>query len=368
MTITRLEYNNFRNIEHIIIEPCSGINVLYGANAQGKTNMLEGIWLLGGGRSFRGSHERDFIKFGEGRTKISVDFFSGGREQSAQIIYSDKEKKQVKLNGINKKSVSSLSENVYEVVFSPEHLTLVKGGPGERRRFIDEAIAKIKPVFADAVSKYNRTLAQQNALLKNIYYDNRLADTLDAWSVRLAALGAFIIRMRVKYIKKLSQCAGVYHMGISNNKENLTLSYGGTIADDNEISRAELENILIQKLRNSREEDIHSGTTSVGPHRDDVNIYVNDKLLKAFGSQGQQRSCVMSLKLAEAQLLGVAKDEEPIIILDDVLSELDSDRREFLLNKIAGRQVFISSCDSTSVPNQSNSRIFRINNGSLDSY
>ncbi len=332
MIITKLQFEGFRNLDDGEISPDSGVNVIFGTNAQGKTNLLEGIWLLSGNRSFRGSRDSELIKFGRDFARLRIDFFSEDREQTAEILFL-KGKKEVKINGIKQTSASSLIGKLCAVVFSPEHLTLVKSGPAERRKFIDNAISQIKPSYGDLISDYNKTLAQRNALLKDIPYHSQLLDTLDIWDYRLAVLGASVIRMRVHYVDRLCECAKKYHSGISENMEDLDISYNCGISRQDCDDSHKIRDILLDKITKSRAEDIKDGCTGTGPHRDDIDILINGDNVKAYGSQGQQRSCVLSMKIAEAELIRIAVSQEPIVLLDDVLSELDSRRQEFLLIK-----------------------------------
>ena len=362
MIITRLHFEGFRNLDDGEILPDSGVNVVFGTNAQGKTNLLEGIWLLSGNKSFRGSRDSELIKFGRDFARLKIDFFAEEREQNAEILFL-KGKKEVKINGVKKSSAAALIGKLCVVVFSPEHLSLVKSGPAERRRFIDNAICQIKPGFSEAISNYNKTLAQRNALLKDIPLHSELLDTLDIWDYRLAVLGASVIRMRINYVERLSQSAKKYHMGISESMEDLDINYFCSVPNECFDSGIKIRDFLSEKIHDNRKEDIKDGYTSIGPHRDDLEILINGENVRNFGSQGQQRSCVLSMKIAEAELIKIATSQEPIVLLDDVLSELDSRRQEFLLNKIFDRQVFISCCEAASVERLKGGRLFEVKKG-----
>ena len=365
MNITSLRFEGFRNLQDGEISPCGGVNVFYGTNAQGKTNLIEAIWLLSGNRSFRGAKDSELVRFESKFARIHADFFSEKRIQSAEIIYSEG-KKEALLNGIKQKSASGLLGHLCAVVFSPEHLTLVKGGPEGRRSFIDGAVCQIKPGFKDTLSDYKRTLTQRNTLLKDIPRHPELEDTLDAWDHRLALLGAGIVRVRMKYVNKLCECAEKYHRGISHGSENLEISYFSQIPKEYLSSAENVRDYLSGYLRKNRRDDISAGFTSIGPHRDDIEIKINGESVKAFGSQGQQRSCVLSMKIAEEELIRLAVSEEPLVLLDDVLSELDSKRQEFLLNEIGSRQVFITCCEAASVDRLKEGKLFRISKGKID--
>ncbi|MCH5298514.1 MAG: DNA replication/repair protein RecF [Ruminococcus sp.] len=344
MYVKGLQFQNFRNLSDDCIKPCEGINVIYGNNAQGKTNILEALWLFCGGHSFRASRENELVKYGEKFYKLKVKFFSQDREQDAEIIFNGG-KREVVINGVKKASSTALIGRYTAVIFSPEDMTLVKRGPSARRRFIDSAICREKFQNAVLLAKYNQTLNQRNALLKDIFRHPELKKTLDIWDDTLCDLGAAIILQRLSYIEKLSKKAREYHFGISDNTEELSLSYISTCAAENGDSKSEIFEKLKKSLHESKSEDFRSGYTNVGPHRDDFDIIINDRKAKIFASQGQQRSAVLSLKLAEAQVLSELTGENPVILLDDVLSELDRKRQDFLLNKINGYQVFITCCD-----------------------
>ena len=344
MRVTGLQFKNYRNLSDGGLTPSENINVIYGNNAQGKTNIIEALWLFCGGHSFRGSKENEFIKFGEKFARIKAEFFSQEREQNAEILYTGG-KKEVVINGVKKHSSSSLIGKYTAVVFSPENLTLVKRGPSARRRFIDSAICREKLQNAVTISKYNQTLNQRNALLKDIFRHPELRDMLEIWDETICRLGAQIIFRRLLYIDKLSEYAGDYHLGISGNKEKLRLVYSSTCSAKSGDSEEEIYIKLKEALKKSIDEDCRAGFTNIGPQREDFDIFINDKKAKVFASQGQQRSAVLSLKLAEAKLLSDLTGENPIILLDDVLSELDKKRQDFLLNKIAEYQVFITCCD-----------------------
>lgn len=344
MYVRSLQFKNYRNLVDGKIEPSEKINVIYGNNAQGKTNILESLWLFCGGHSFKGSKENEFIKFGEKFARIKATFFSGEREQEAEIIFNGN-KKEVIINGVKKNSSAALIEKFNAVVFSPEDLTLVKRGPSARRRFIDGAICREKLRNAIIISKYNQTLNQRNALLKDIYRHPELKNTLGIWDETLCRLGAKIIFQRLSYINKLSEDAEKYHLGISDNTEKLKIVYSSNCSAKYGDSEEEIFEKFNEYLKNSKDDDIRSGVTNIGPHRDDFNIIINDRKAKIFASQGQQRSAVLSLKLAEANVLSDLTGENPVILLDDVLSELDKKRRDFLLNKIKDYQVFITTCE-----------------------
>lgn len=364
MNVLGISLENYRNLAGCCIEPCEKVNVIYGKNAQGKTNLLEALWMFCGGHSFRGSKDAELIAFGKDHARLCARFNSYGREQNAEIkIFGGK--REVCINDVPKKSASALIEKYSAVVFSPEHLNLVKRGPSKRRNFIDSAVCREKIKNAVIFSRYNKTLNQRNALLKDIYRHKELKETLDIWDDSLCVLGASLIRQRMEYIELLSSYASAYHDGISGGKETLEFSYLSSVNVEKEDDENTLRLKLKQAFSDSRKEDISSGYTNCGPHRDDINIVINGKKAKNFASQGQQRSAVLSMKLAEAAILKERTGENPIILLDDVLSELDSQRQDFLLNKVEDYQVFMTCCEKSDKEQLKNGKIFKIEDGRI---
>lgn len=364
MIVKKLKFENFRNLSNGEIIPCDKVNVIYGDNAQGKTNLLEAIWLFCGGHSFRGAKENELIHFENNYFRLMMDFYSQDRDQNAEITFSQNKKK-IKLNKVEKTSSSYLTEVFSCVVFSPENMTLVKRGPSLRRKFLDGAICQQRIRYAAALSKYNQIINQRNALLKDIYKHKELKDTLPIWDDSLALTGAIILKERLEYIEELKIYAEKFHDDISSSKEKLSLEY---ISNANVSNNDSIE-VITEKLRkayeNSRKDDYHTGYTNIGPHRDDMEIKINDISAKTFGSQGQQRSAVLSLKLAQAEMLFLKNGEKPVILLDDVLSELDPKRQDFLLNKVDSYQVFVTCCEESNKEQLKAGKVFYINDGEV---
>lgn len=364
MRVLAVKFENYRNLKNDIIQPCEGVNIIYGDNAQGKTNLLEAIWLFCGGHSFRSSKDSETIKWDKDYARLEMRFFGQEREQTAKILINSG-KKQVEINGVEKKSAAALIEKFCAVVFSPEHLNLIKRGPSQRRKFIDSAICREKLQNAVILSKYNRVLVQRNSLLKDIYRRPSLEETLSVWDEPLIMNGAMLIKKRMDYVEMLSQRAKNYHNGISKNSENLEINYVSSIEAKISDSTDEIAEKFRKKLEDNRKDDIRTGITNFGPHRDDIEILINGKNTRAFGSQGQQRSAVLSLKLAEASVLKERMGEEPVILLDDVLSELDSKRQDFLLNELKDCQVFITCCEKSNKEQLKEGKIFFLKNGEV---
>lgn len=363
MFVTKLELLQFRNIESQILLPCEGVNVIYGDNAQGKTNLLESMWMFTGCRSFRGAKDSQLKNFNSPKAVLSLDYFGFGREQS---LFLEIEKgRRFMLNGIKQPSASKVMGEFLAVVFSPVHLSLVKDGPFERRKFLDIAISQLKPKYASALASYNKALLQRNTLLKDIAFHGELYDMLDVWEDRLAFYAGEIIRQRVGYIKKMALFADEIYSGISGRKEKLEISYYQqcpAYASD----KTELYENIKQLLFASRKNDIASGFTSVGPHRDDLEIKIDSLAARNYASQGQQRSAALALKLGEAAVIRDFSSEQPVALLDDVMSELDPGRQNYILNHIKDWQVFITCCDPSSVSNLKFGKAFKMKNGRIE--
>lgn len=352
MNILNLECKNFRNLENIKITPCENMNVICGENAQGKTNLIEAIWLFTGAKSFRNSKDCQFLKFNCEKAICNLDFKSEETENNAKLEITDK--RIAYLNENKLKSPSALAGKFSAVVFSPLDLKLVSGGPNERRKFLDLSIGQIYPTYIEILKNYLRAVMQRNKIIKDYKYDSTVSIMLDVFESEIAESGKKIIKLRKKYIETLNCFLPNLYEGISSGKEILKTEY---ICKSGEN--------LFKDLENSRKEDMFSGTTSVGPHRDDIEFEINGKSVRNFGSQGQKRSVALAVKLAEAEVLKKKTGECPVILLDDVMSELDKNRQNFILNHIEEMQSFLTCCDYTNVENLKNGKIFNIKNGSV---
>lgn len=346
MRVTRLRLEGFRNIKTLDITPCDGVNVIWGDNAQGKTNLLEAIWLFCGERSFRGAKDSEFLPFGEERTSLDLTFFAEGREQTASLKLGG-EQKRLLLNGIKADRMAALSGVFQAVVFSPDHLELVKQGPKNRRKLIDSSLCQAYPKYGKILESYEKILRQRAFLLKDAGEHPQIADMLDVWDGGLIEYGGYLTWMRNRYVNKLAAYAAEAYEGISSGREKFSARYAascGEIPPDGD--RVAVTKLMERAVQTARPQDIRLGQTSVGPHRDDMEILVGEKSARTYGSQGQQRSCVLALKLAECRILEEGANEPPVVLLDDVMSELDEGRRNYLLNHLTGRQVFITCCDA----------------------
>lgn len=354
MKIERLEWKNFRNLPGGSLTPGDSVNTVYGKNAQGKTNLLEAVWLFTGVRSFRGAKDSDLVTRGESSAVLKIGFSSEERSQTAEIRITEGKKKAL-LNSVPLKSCSGLIGAFRAVAFSPENISLVSGGPALRRNFIDLALCEAKPGYSSLLGRYERTLFQRNALLKDVPRHSELLDSLDIWDEKLAAYGERVASLREEYLEKLRGPAEAFYAGICENREKIGLFY-----------RKSAQN-LREALAQAHAADIASGHTSIGPHRDDLEITVDSAPARAFASQGQKRSVVLALKLAEAELLFRSFGEEPVILLDDVMSELDAGRQDYLFNHLDRFQVFITCCEPGDVMKNRTGRLFRMSGGNVAS-
>lgn len=361
MKINSIEIESFRNIESLSLD-FDDVNIIYGENAQGKTNLIEAIYLFTGAKSFRGVKDKELVQFNKESSRLKINFTTSTRNQTAQIDI--KGRRQATLNGIKKKSATELGDELKAVIFSPVHLSMVKDGPAERRKFIDNALCQLKSNYRNVLKEYNKCLMQRNTLLKDIPNNPELADMLYIWDKNLAMAGAKIIYQRQKYVEALLPYARDIFDGLSKGKEMIGLKLCGEFEYEN-LTVQEIEKKLMITFERNRSTDIINRITAVGPHRDDMEITINGCSARSFGSQGQQRSCVLALKLAEASLLKQMTNEEPLALLDDVMSELDESRQDYILNHIKNWQVFITCCDANTVLRLKKGKTFHIENGGL---
>lgn len=365
MIINSLRLKNFRNIERMSVGFDSGVNIIFGENGQGKTNILEALWLAGGFKSFRKSKDNDFIKFGCRRAEICVDFFAEERNQQIKLAYGMD--KSIELNGVKYKSNSGIIGNAQSVVFSPDYISLVKGSPADRRKFCNIALCQTKPGYADDLARYNRILNQRNTSLKNIKFgihDER--EMLKIWNEQLMELNSRIVTKRLRYISALREKVERIYSGLSSDREKIEIKYAIKTKDrdmllDDFVSTAIYEDLFEQSMR----DDMKNCTTSIGAHRDDILIDINGSPAKTFASQGQQRSAAIAFKLAEAEMIESVTGEYPVILLDDVMSELDVNRQDYILNHIKDRQVFITCCEPSSVMRLCSGNTIHIENGNI---
>lgn len=354
MLCKRVELCDFRNAESEEIAFSDGINVLHGENAQGKTNLLEAIYCVSLGKSFRTSRDSEMIRFGSDSATIRLDYEAGGREQSIEMHLFDgaRQKKSVLHNGIRITRLSELVGSFRAVLFSPDHLQMIKEGPALRRSYLDVAISRVRPIYLHSLQNYNRILINRNKLIRSAQEDRAAFDaTVDLWSAQLAHEAAVISKLRAEYVR---DCDGIISelygrmCATGEMNEIPSLAYMGSAKQESEayfdIERTEKS--YLRLLSEFHDREIAAGTTLWGVHRDDLEICLDGRSTRLYGSQGQQRSLALALKLAEGEICRKDCGEYPVLLLDDVFSELDSIRRKNLLREIADRQVIITSCEN----------------------
>lgn len=362
MNIEKAVIKNFRNIVNMELEPSNGINVIYGENGHGKTNIIESFWLFTGCNSFRTRKNIELINKDSKFSELFIQFFSNSREQDAKIIINDK--KEAFLNGIKQNSPRKFLGEFQAVVFSPSVLSVIRDGPSEKRKFIDIAISLIKPNYAALLSKYNKTVIQRNSLLKQIGTEKKGEDLLFVFDEELARCGGKIIDYRLKYLNDLRSEAPQIYSEISNGREKMKISYVNSLKEIGK-NNVEWSEILYKNLSENHEKDIIRQATSLGPHKDDLEIFLDDMNVRNYGSQGQQRSCALSLKIGEATILKNVSGEQPIALMDDVMSELDENRQKFLMKFFDGWQVFITCCDPSHRSKINSDKVFEICDGRI---
>lgn len=365
MFITQLYLKNFRNYKEISLKFNKNLNVIFGENAQGKTNLLESIYLSSIGKSFKPVTEKEMIFFGEKHLDVRVDYFSRGRDMFNTVRLFAEKKKAVTVNGVGLTKMSELVGNLTVVIFTPGELSLIKDGPGVRRRFLDMIICQVRPGYMSILSNYNKLTEQKNKLLKEIQKKPSLAETLDVWDEQLSGYGAEIVYLRREFLGRLMDLAKEYHLEISKGTEKISAEIKSSAKIPENIPKEEIKKLLLKAFKDNREREIFLSSTVAGPHRDDIEFLINGNAAKVFGSQGQQRTFVLALKLAQKDLFFDETGEQPVLLLDDITGELDESRRNYLFSKITDSQVFITCTDTDRAPHSENISFFKINGGKV---
>lgn len=362
MRVKSLSLTNFRNYERALIEPGAGVTVFTGPNAQGKTNILEALHLCCLGRSHRTPRDDELIRWGQTSARVCVrtEQRDGTHEVSISLDKTQKKRKTVRIGARQAERIGELLGHVCAVLFSPEDLQIVKSGPAERRRFLDMQLSQLRPAYFYALQRAVRTLNQRNALLREIARQSALIDTLDMWDEQLARTGAVIVQNRREAVERLSTLAAQAHASLTGGRERLQLRYLSQVAQEQDPQQA-----LLVRLRAARDEDLRRMTTTVGVHRDDIGILINGREARMFASQGQQRSAVLSLKLAQLDLAGEEREEAPVLMLDDVMSELDPGRRRQLIERIDRVQTFVTCTDLSDLAGARQDTVYRVEDGTL---
>lgn len=360
MFIEKLKVINFRNYISQEVVFSRETNVIYGNNAQGKTNLLEALALFSSGKSYRRASDKDLVRYGEDYTRVIVEFDVSGVKKDAEIFIAGGKSKYIKLCGVNLRKTSELLGAFKCVVFSPNELLLINGSPEIRRNFVDLVLSSLKPLYYDSLKRYYKIIKQKNNLLKS--KSESIMDTLPVWNEELSAAGAEIMYYRNEFINDINPQVKNAYGEISEGKESLYIKYAPSVNcvfSDKKTIKDKLFEIMDKKMQS----EIYQGVSSVGIHRDDFEFYINDKNAKSFASQGQQRSAIIALKEAEARLIFDKTGEQPVLLLDDVLSELDKKRREYILKGLNERQVVITCTDKATAKN--GSKYFYVENGIL---
>mgnify|MGYP001770855736 CR=1 FL=1 len=364
-TITLTNYRNYANLTLIFDDK---VNVIIGQNAQGKTNLMEAIYVLAFTKSYRTSKDKELMMWDKSYAKIEGTVFKRNYHVPIEIQFQAKGKT-AKLNHLEQKRLSHYIGALNVVMFAPEDLNLVKGSPQVRRRFIDMEIGQVKPIYMHHLGQYQKILKQRNHLLKDLQR-RKTTDTtmLDVLTEQLVAHASEILRRRFSFLELLLTWAQPIHSGITQKKETLTIDYDATIAIDKTASLDDIKQQYNETFNRHRQQEIDRGTTLYGPHRDDLIFYVNDRNVQTFGSQGQQRTTALSLKLAEIELIKHEVGEYPVLLLDDVLSELDRHRQSHLLNTIKDKvQTFVTTTSVNDIEHETmqSATIFHVENGEI---
>ena len=340
MWIKKIKINNFRNYDKEEINLEKNINIFYGQNAQGKTNIIEAIFLCSLGKSFRAKKDNEMIKLNEKNAIVEIEYEKSDRDGKIKIEIGNK--KNIYLNGIKIKKLSELLGNLNVVIFTPDDINILKGGPQNRRRFLDIMISQLRPNYMHILNLYLKTIEQRNKYLRQIKEEHKDENLLEIWDEKLAEYAVKIYEYRKEFIEKIIKKINIIHKNITNGEEQIELEY---------ITECNNKEKYLQLLKERRKLDIIKGFTTKGIHRDDFVIYINKKDIKIFGSQGQNRTAMLSLKLAELQVIYDEIGEYPILLLDDFMSELDRTRRKNFLENIEGTQVIITGTEKLDIEN-----------------
>ena len=358
MHITEIKLNNFRNYGQQTVKFLPNINLIIGKNGQGKTNLLEAIYYASIGKSPKTSRDAELINWAQNRASFCVNFQKNSGTKKIEAIFSRQTKKAIKVNGVSLLKIGDLLGNLNVIFFSPDELKLVKDAPQDRRKFLDTDISQLSKNYFYQLTKYNKILDQRNKLLKNTQTPQVLEQTLPIWDIQLADVGAKIVFSRLKFLERLKGIARRAHRFLTSQNEELEISYAGIIGQTEE----EIKNKILEDLKRSKEKDIKLGFTNIGPHRDDIKLVVNSVDIRSFGSQGQQRTVALSMKLAELEIFKEEIGEYPVLLLDDVLSELDQDRQQKLINYVGRMQTILTTTQYDPFMFQS-ANIIKIENG-----
>ena len=353
MYIDKIKLNNFRNYIEEEINLDKNINIFYGNNAQGKTNILESIYLCAIGKSYRTNKDREIININKEFSKVEINYSKKDREGKIKLEISDK--KNLYLNDIRLKKISEILGNINIVLFNPDDINIFKEGPSKRRRILDIMISQLRPSYVYNLNMYLKILEQRNNYLKQIKYENKREEMLDVWDTQITKYAEIINLYRKEFTEKIKEKIVDIHKKITDNKEEIKIEYISDFTNQEEF---------LKEIKNSRKIDIIKGYTGKGIHRDDLKLFINDKEIGIYGSQGQHRSAILSIKLSELQIIKDETEENPILLLDDFMSELDKIRRQNFLEDVKDTQIIITCTDKLELKNK-NKKIFFVENGKV---
>lgn len=370
MKISYAEIDGFKNLSGISFEPDNDYNIIVGPNAQGKTNLLEAMWILSGCRSFRGSKEKDYIALGGNRMSSKIKMRDRVREQKIEfeMLRGTNPQKIIHLNGVKLKGTRALFDVFKCIAFIPDDVDIIKGSPEKRRSFIDMAASQLNPLFVVHLSKHNVIMNQRNVLLKEIMQGNAPASVLEVWDRQEAHEGSLISYMRNDYVGKINEICGRLYKTISGGSEELEIEYRSNVFKPEDFSRPCNDTVYeqyYQKLRDTEEYDIRTGSTHAGINRDEIVIKINGVSAKDYGSQGQIKSTALVMKLAQAEIYRSRSKESPVIFLDDVMGELDEARQRFVFDIIKGMQVFLTTPNESAILPEIEGKILRMSGGRI---
>ena len=365
MRVRKIALNGFRNYEWETVEFAPGTNVICGPNAQGKTNLLEAVYMLSCGRSFRTRFDKELVGFGFSEGEILAEVWSHERQQTVDLRFRVGQPKRITVNGV-KKTAGELAAVVNTVLFCPDDLNLIKEGAAVRRRLMDNAISQIRPRYAEILTEFNRLYEHKTRILKDWREKPSLLETLDEFSDGMARASAQLIRYRAAYAARLNQTAPPIHREFSGKGEELSLRYQtvSTVRDPY-ASAKEIYYDICDHQERHRQAELESAQCLTGAHKDDLEIEINGRSARSFASQGQTRTAALSLKLAEREILQAESGEMPILLLDDVLSELDQKRQEFVLNRIGGGQTLITCCEDAEISRRTGGKVLLVEKGKI---
>ncbi|MCF6465977.1 DNA replication/repair protein RecF [Clostridium sp. Cult2] len=365
MNVESIKLINFRNYNNLSLDLNKKINIFVGKNAQGKTNLLESIYMCATGRSFRTNRDREIINLNKKEAYIGSKINIGRTEKIIEVKLEKDRPKRIKINQIELKNFKELYSGLSVVVFSPDDLKLVKDGPVERRNFLDMSISQIRPIYKYNINKYNKVLFQRNNLLKSNKVKSNIINLIEIFDIQLAKIGTEIIISRFQFIEKLSKIAKETHRKLTLEEE-LILNYNTNVNFSGKNKKI-IEKNFLEQLKFNVDKDLITGITSIGPHRDNMEIEINGADARIFASQGQQRTIVLSIKLSEVEIIRMEKGVYPVLLLDDVFSELDMDRRKYLTKSFNDMQTIITSTDIINLDElkEIEKSIFYIDNGKI---